>query len=158
LARAYVGLAEVYTYLIDLGLAPSVEEALSKQMEAAQKAVRLDANDGKAHLALGEAYAFHGKPEQALAEFARAETLAPSDADLLLSIAWVISYFGEVARAVNLADQWSAERYLIETGGAAEKESELFVNGARMAGLLDCVPADKLKNMPNPIRVKSCDQ
>ena len=30
------------------------------------------------------AYAYHGKPEQALAEFDRAETLAPSDADLLL--------------------------------------------------------------------------
>ena len=81
LARAYVGLAEVHTYSIDLGLAPSVEEALAKQMEAAQKAVKLDPNDGKAHLALGEAYAFHGKPEQAVAEFDRAETLAPSDAD-----------------------------------------------------------------------------
>jgi hypothetical protein len=34
----------------------------------------------------------------------------------------------------------------------------LFVNGARMAGLSDCMPADKLKDMPNLIRVKSCDQ
>jgi len=231
LARAYVGLAEVYTYLIDLGLAPSVEEALAKQMEAAQKAVTLDPNDGKAHLALGEAYSFHGKPEQALAEFDRAETLAPSDSDLLLSIAWAISYVGEAARAVSLAERslalnphypdwynqglstvyffgeqydrsvkyrllvkeplaldyaflamayaylgrtgdaetaaanvkkldpnWSAERYLIETGGIADKEGELFVNGARMAGLSDCMPADKLKDMPNLIPVKSCDQ
>ena len=37
-------------------------------------------------------------------------------------------------------------------------EAELFVNGARKAGLLDCVPTDKLKDMPNLIRVKSCDQ
>jgi TolB-like protein len=231
LARAYVGLAEVHTYLIDLGLAPSVEEALAKQMEAAQKAVTLDPNDGKAHLALGEAYAFHGKPEQALSEFGKAETLAPFDADLLLSIAWVISYFGEAERAVSLAERsltlnphypdwynqglstvfffgeqyersvkyrllvkeplaldyaflamayaylgrtgnaetaaanvkkldpnWSAERYLIETGGIADKEGELFINGARMAGLSDCVPAHKLKDMPNLIRVKPCDQ
>ena len=90
LARAYVGLVEVQIYLIDLGLAPSVEEALSKMMEAAEKAVKLDPNDGKTHLALGEAYAYHGKPEQALAEFDRAETLAPSNADLLLIIAWSI--------------------------------------------------------------------
>jgi hypothetical protein len=34
----------------------------------------------------------------------------------------------------------------------------LFVIGARKAGLPDCVPADKLKDMPNLIRVKSCDQ
>jgi hypothetical protein len=39
-----------------------------------------------------------------------------------------------------------------------EKEAELLVNGARKAGLPDCVPADKLKDMPNLIRVKSCDQ
>ena len=76
LARAYVGLADVYAYLIDLGLAPSVEETLSKMMEAGEKAVKLDPNDGKTHMALGLAYAFNGKPEQALAEFARAETLA----------------------------------------------------------------------------------
>jgi TolB-like protein/Tfp pilus assembly protein PilF len=231
LARAYVGLAEVQTYSIDLGLAPSVDEALSKQMDAAQVAVKLDPNDGKAHLALGEAYAFHGKPEQAFAEFDRAETLAPSDADVLLSIAWNISFLGETARSVRLAEQalklnphypdwynqglstvfffgeqyqrsikyrllvkeplaldyaflamayaylgqtadaqtaaakakqldpnWSAERYLIETGGVAEKEGELFVDGARMAGLSDCVPADKLKDMPNPIHIRSCDQ
>ena len=49
LARAYVGLVDVQFYLIDLGLAPSVEEALSKMMEAGEKAVKLDPNDGKTH-------------------------------------------------------------------------------------------------------------
>ncbi len=231
LARAYCGLATVQVYLIDLGLAPSVEEALSKQMEAAQKAVKLDPNDGETHLALGVAYAYHGKPHQAAAEFDRAEALAPSNADLLLIIAWSIPGLGESARAVSLAEQslklnphypdwynqglsrvfffgeqyersvkyrllvkeplaldyaflamayaylgrtgdaeaavvnvtkldptWIAERYLSDVGGYAEKEAELFVNGARMAGLPDCVPADKLKEMPNLVRVKSCDQ
>jgi TolB-like protein len=231
LARAYCGLATVQVYLIDLGLAPSVEEALSKQMEAAQKAVKLDPNDGETHLALGVAYAYHGKPHQAAAEFDRAEALAPSNADLLLIIAWSIPGLGESARAVSLAEQslklnphypdwynqglsrvfffgeqyersvkyrllvkeplaldyaflamayaylgrtgdaeaavvnvtkldptWIAERYLSDVGGYAEREAELFVNGARMAGLPDCVPADKLKEMPNLVRVKSCDQ
>ena len=231
LARAYVGLVDVYFYLIDLGLAPSVEAARSKQMEAAEKAVKLDPNDGKTHLALGITYANHGKLEQAAAEITRAETLAPSDADVLLIIAWTIPALGESGRAVSLAERslqlnphypdwynqglsyvyffgerydksvkyrllvkeplaldyaflamayaylgrtgdaeaaaanvmkldhtWIAERYLSETGGAAEKEGELFVNGARMAGLPGCVPADKLKDMLNLIRVKSCDQ
>ena len=49
LARAYVGLVAVQSYLIDLGLAPSVEEALSKMMEAAEKAVQLDPDDGRTH-------------------------------------------------------------------------------------------------------------
>ena len=231
LARAYVGLVDVQFYLIDLGLAPSVEEALSKMMVAGEKAVKLDPNDGKTHYALGLAYTYHGKPEQALAEFDRAETLSPSDADLLLTIAWSLPSLGESGRAVNLGERalmlnphypdwynqglsyvfffgeqydksvkyrllvkepaaldyaflalayaylgrtgdaetaaanvvkldptWIAERYLSEGGGYAEKEAELFVNGARKAGLPACVPADKLKDMPNLIRVKSCDQ
>jgi tetratricopeptide (TPR) repeat protein len=231
LARAYYGLATVQMYLIDLGLAPSVGEALSKMMGAAKKAVQLDPDDGNTHLALGGAYAYHGKSEQALAEFARAEALSPSDADLLLVIAWSIPAFGETDRAVNLVERalklnphypdwynqglsyvyffgeqfdksvkyrllvkeplaldyaflamayaymgrtgdaetaaanvmrldptWVAERYLSGYGGFAEKEAELFVNGARKAGLRDCVPADKLKDMPNLIRVESCDQ
>jgi TolB-like protein/class 3 adenylate cyclase len=231
LARAYYGLATVQMYLIDLGLAPSVDEALTKMMEAAEKSVQLDPDDGKTHLALGGAYAYHGKAQQALAEFDRAEALSPSDADLLLVIAWSIPAFGETDRAVSLADQalklnphypdwynqglsyayffgeqydkavkyrllvkeplaldyaflamayaylgrtgeaenaaanakrldpaWVGERYLSDAGGFADKQAELFVNGARKAGLPDCVPADKLKDMPNLIRVKSCDE
>ena len=38
-----------------------------------------------------------------------------------------------------------------------EKEAELFVNGARKAGLPDCVPASKLTEMPNLLCVKSCE-
>jgi TolB-like protein/Flp pilus assembly protein TadD len=231
LARAYVGLVDVQSLLIEYGLAPSVEEALSKMMEAGEKAVQLDPDDGSTHYALGEAYAFNGKGEQALVEFDRAITLAPSDADLLLAIAWVIPALGESERAVSLAEKaltlnphypdwynqalsyvflfgeqydksvkygllvkepfaldyaflaiayanlgrtadaeaaaanvkkldptWIAELYLSNTGGYAEKEAEFFVNGVRKAGLPACVPADKLKDMPNLSRVKSCDQ
>lgn len=231
LARAYVGLVDVYFYLIDLGLAPSVEVARSKQMEAAKKAVQLDPNDGKTHLALGITYAYHGKLEQASAEIAKAENLAPSDADVLLIIAWTIPALGETSRAVSLAEQalrlnprypdwynqglsyvfffgeqyeksvkyrllvkeplaldyaflamayaylgrtgeaetaaasvrkldptWTAERYLSEGGGYAHKEAELFVDGARKAGLTACVPVGNLKDMPSLIHVNSCDQ
>lgn len=231
LARAYVGLVDVQCYLIDLGLAPSVDEALSTMAEAAEMAVKLDSNDGKSHLALGISYSYHGKVEQAASEFSRAETLAPSDADVLVLIAWYLPQVGDGVRAVSLAERalklnphyphwynqglslafffgeqydkslkyrllvkkplaldyaflamanaqldrtgdaeaaaanvkrlnptWNAERYLSESGGYAEKEAELFVNGARKAGLSACVSADKLKAMPNLIRVKSCDQ
>ncbi len=231
LARAYVGLAAVYFYLIDLGLAPSVEEAQAMYVAAAEKAVELDPGDGQTHMALGGAYAYQGKPQQALSEYDRAVTLSPSDADLLLITAWALPQFGESERAVSLAGRalrlnphypdwynqglslvyffggkydesvkyrllvkepfaldhaflamayaylgrtsdaeaaaanvvkldpaWTAEHYLSEAGGYAGKEAELFVSGARKAGLPDCVPADKLKDMPNLIRVRSCDQ
>jgi hypothetical protein len=43
-------------------------------------------------------------------------------------------------------------------GRSSQRKLELFVNGARKARLPDCVPADNLKDMPNLIRVKSCDE
>jgi len=230
-ARAYCGLATVQYYLIDLGLAPSVEEAVQTMTEAAEQAVKLDPNDGLTHQVLAMAYGYQGKPEQALAELNKAETLAPSDADLILIVAWSLPQFGEPARAASLAERalklnprypdwynqglslvfffgeqydksvkyrllvkepltvdyvflamayanlghtadartaaanvmkldpvWNAERYLSEAGGYAEKEAELFVEAARKAGLPDCVSPDKLKGIPNLIRVKSCDE
>ena len=54
-------------------------------MDGAQTAVKLDPNDGKAHLALGEAYSFHGKSEQAFGSLTGPDTCALRR-DLLLSI------------------------------------------------------------------------
>ena len=89
------------------------------------------------------------------------EPLALDYAFLAMAYAYLGRTGDAEAAAANvkkLDPTWIAERYLIEGGGYAEKEAELFVNGARKAGLPDCVPADKLKDMPNLIRVKSCDQ
>ncbi|MGQ0457401.1 MAG: tetratricopeptide repeat protein [Hyphomicrobium sp.] len=230
LARAHYGLATVQMYRIDLGLAPSVDEALAKMLANAEKSVELDPEDGNSHLALGGAYGYARKADQSIAELNKAEALSPSDADLLLVIAWSLPAFGETARAVDLAERslklnprypdwynqglslvfffgeqfdktikyrllvkqpfaldyaflamanaylgrtgdaiaaaanvakadpaWSAERYLSDFGGFADKEAELFVGGARKAGLSACVAADALKDAPNLIRVKSCD-
>ena len=80
-------------------------------------------------------------------------------------LAMAYAYLGRAADAqaaaanvMKLDHTWIAERYLSEAGGYAEKEAELFVNGAWKAGVPDCAPADKLTEMPNLIRVKSCDQ
>lgn len=230
LARAHVALVDTQFYLIDLGLAPSVDAAIAKLIASAERAVALDPNDGKAHAALGIANLYKGKPDQAAAEFDKAEALAPSDADTLLVIGWSMALIGQSQRGVRLAERaltlnphhpdwynqglsfiflfgeqfekailyrrlvkepmaldfaflaiahahlgaaadaavaaanvarsdptWNAERYLSEGGGYPEKEAELFVGGARKAGLLACVPAQALKEMPNLIRVKSCE-
>ena len=66
LARAYVGLAYIYDYRIDLGLGTSVADNLTKLMEAARNAVRLDPNDGETQLVLGHAFAYQGMADQAL--------------------------------------------------------------------------------------------
>jgi TolB-like protein/class 3 adenylate cyclase len=105
LARAYVGLVYTYNYMLFMGWAPSLQDTLAKQMDAAQKAVALDPNDGESHLALGQAYAYHGELSKAFDEFKRAEDLSPNNADLLLQIGWFIASMGQPARAVELAER-----------------------------------------------------
>ena len=105
LARAYVGLAYIYDYRIDLGLGISVADNLTKLMEAARNAVRLDPNDGETQLVLGHAFAYQGMADQALEQFAKAEALAPNNADLLINIAWFLPQFGQPDRAVELTEE-----------------------------------------------------
>ena len=105
LARAYVGLAYIYDYRIDLGLGTSVADNLTKLMEAARNAVRLDPNDGETQLVLGHAFAYQGMADQALEQFAKAEALAPNNADLLINIAWFLPQFGQPDRAVELTEK-----------------------------------------------------
>jgi tetratricopeptide (TPR) repeat protein len=104
LARAYVGLAYVYEYRLDFGLGTPADN-LAKLIEAARNAVRLDPNDGETQLVLGHAFAYQGMADQALQQFAKAESLAPHNADLLILIAWFIPQFGQPDRAVELAEK-----------------------------------------------------
>jgi TolB-like protein/Tfp pilus assembly protein PilF len=105
LARAYVGLAYIYIYRIDLGLGTSPTDNLTKLVEAALNAVRLDPNDGEAQLVQGFAFAYQGMADQALEQFAKAEALAPNNADLLINIAWLLPQFGQPDRAVELTEK-----------------------------------------------------
>jgi TolB-like protein/Tfp pilus assembly protein PilF len=104
LARAHVGLVYVYEYRLEFGLGIPADN-LAKQMEAARNAVRLDPSDGETQLVLGHAYAYQGMTEQALEQFAKAEALAPSNADLLILIAWYLPQLGQPDRAVKLAEK-----------------------------------------------------
>ena len=76
------------------------------------------------------------------------EPLALDYAFLAMAYAYLGRTGDAEAAAANvkkLDPTWIAERYLNNQGGDAEKQAELFVNGARKAGLPACVPADKLK-------------
>jgi Tfp pilus assembly protein PilF len=82
-----------------------VADNLAKLMDSMRNAVRLDPNDGETQLVLGHAFAYHGMPEQALEQFAKAEALAPHNADVLILIAWFLphSLFVEGARKAGVA-------------------------------------------------------
>ena len=105
LARAYVALSDISQYRIDFGLGTSVADNLTKMMEAARNAVRLDPNDGETQLVLGQAFAYQGMADQALEQFAKAEALSPNNADLLILIAWFLPSLGQPDRAVELTEK-----------------------------------------------------
>lgn len=104
LARAYIALCYIYEYRIDFGI-QSAEQNLAKHMDAARKAARLDPNDGEAQLVLGHAYAYRDMTDQALDQFAKAEGLAPNNADVLILIAWYLPRIDQPDRAAALADR-----------------------------------------------------
>src|SRR5262245_1657065 len=70
-----------------------------------RNAVRLDPYDGETQLVLGYAFAYQGMADQALDQFAKAEALAPNNADLLINIAWCLPQFGQFDRAVELTEK-----------------------------------------------------
>jgi TolB-like protein/Tfp pilus assembly protein PilF len=105
LARAYVGLAYIDEYRVDLGLGISPEDNLAKLNEDARNAVQVDPADGETQLVLGHAFAYHGMADQALEQFAKAEALAPNNADLLILIAWFLPQLGQPERAVVLSEK-----------------------------------------------------
>lgn len=105
LARAYVGLAYVYEYRMELALGGTFSENLAEIGKVARNAVLLDPNDGEAQLILGHYFAYQGLADQALEQFARAENLAPSSADVAILIAWYLPQLDQPERASKLADR-----------------------------------------------------
>ena len=78
---------------------------MAELTDAARNAVRLDPNDGETQLVLGFAFAYQGMADQALEQFAKAEALAPNNADLLINVAWLLPQFGQPDRAVELTEK-----------------------------------------------------
>ena len=104
LARAYVGLAYVYEYRLDFGIGTPADNQ-AKLIEVARNAVRLDPSDGETQLILGHAFAYQGMADSSLEQFAKAEALAPNNADLLILIAWYLPQLGQSDRAVALVEK-----------------------------------------------------
>jgi TolB-like protein len=132
LARAYVGLSYVYEYRLDLGIGVPAENG-ARLIEFANEAAAIDPHDAEAQMVLGHAFSYQGLSDEALQQFARAEALAPSNADVLILIAWFLPQLDQVQRAVALVERalrlnpnypaWYNQglRYVYFFGGAFDK-------------------------------------
>lgn len=165
LTRAYVGLAYVCEYRLDLGIGAPAENG-AKLIEYAHKAIALDPNDAEAQMVLGHAFSYQGLNDQALQQFSKAEALAPSNADVLILIAWFLPQLDQSQRAVALVERalrlnpnypaWYNQglRYVYFFGGAYDKAIKFvklvpnpnpldFAFLASASAMLDDMPAAK---------------
>ena len=103
-ARAYAGLASVYTEMSSSSLPPT--EAMPKAKEAVQKALSLDGSLPEAHVALAEVYWWgdwnFSAAEQ---ELKRAIELSPSEPTILIEYANFLARLGRANEATTYANK-----------------------------------------------------
>ena len=100
-ARAYSGLATLHFMRFQIFLTASFENIEQKTLDLALHSVRLDPDDYQAHWVLGRLYTFQGKHAQSLAEFDRALSINPNDANLLAISAENLVYTGRAEEATD---------------------------------------------------------
>ncbi|MDT8067644.1 MAG: winged helix-turn-helix domain-containing protein [Terriglobia bacterium] len=104
-APAWAGLAIAYMHLADPGYIP-VEEGYGKARVASERALRLDANLGKAHQCMGFIKMVHDWDwVGAEASFERAKQLDPGDADTIWQIARLKASLGNLKEAGQIIAQ-----------------------------------------------------
>ena len=98
-ARAHVALAWANLLKVLYGL-ESPDTALPKMLSEAKAAESLDHDDGEAHVALAQAYSLSHDQSKMTAETARALTLAPNNADILVMTSVPLLQSGQSEQAV----------------------------------------------------------
>lgn len=100
-ARAYSALAWLHFLQFKLLRIESFEDIRQKALDLALHSLRLDRNDYRAHWVLGYLYTCEGKHAQGLAQFDRALTINPNDANVLVWSAEGLIYSGRMEDALE---------------------------------------------------------
>jgi len=93
-----------WTHLVDrdYGWSDDPINSLNLGLDHAHEAVALDKAEAEAHWVLGMALTnSRNQQKTAIAEFERALSLSPNNADLLASYGWALSYLGKAEEAVE---------------------------------------------------------
>ena len=100
-APAYSALAWLYFARFKLLRTASLDDIHQKAYDLALQAIRLDPNEYRAHWVLGYLDAHMGKHTQGLAQFERALSINPNDANVLVWSAEVLVYAGRASDALE---------------------------------------------------------
>ncbi len=94
-----------YVLEIDFGFSKDIQETLKIHEMYTRRALDLDPADPFAVYQLGNNFVYRGQLAEATEQFEKALELGPSNADLLLDVAWAFPQLGLTDRAVELAEQ-----------------------------------------------------
>ena len=104
-AAAYSGLAETYHIDVIMGWAEAPNAVLARAEEMADKALRLDNSDVRAHVILGRVHILHNQYEQATVEIDRAIAINPNDALGLAGRGNILMWLGQTDAAISTLEQ-----------------------------------------------------
>jgi len=100
-AAAQSALGETFHVALSMGWAESADEYWNRVAECANAALRLDANDARAHLLLARMHLSYGRFAAARTEIDRAIDINPNDADALAGRGNILVWLGENAAAIE---------------------------------------------------------
>jgi adenylate cyclase len=104
-AQAHVGLAWIHIQRFWFGWTDEPAQAVARAREAAQTAISLDPSEAEAHWLLAEAHLADGQFGQGEAEYQRALTLNPNNADLLAGWGYASVLLGHPERGIEFIEQ-----------------------------------------------------
>jgi adenylate cyclase len=104
-AQAYSALAWLHFLRFKILRTSSFERIHHTVRKLALEAIRLDRNDYRAHWVLGFLHTHMGKHSQAIAQFDRALSINPNDANVLVWSAEVLIYWGRPAEALERCER-----------------------------------------------------
>jgi adenylate cyclase len=100
-AAAQSALGETFHVALSMGWAESADEYWSRVADCANAALRLDANDARAHLLLARMHLSYARFAAARTEIDRAIDINPNDADALAGRGNILVWLGENAAAIE---------------------------------------------------------
>ena len=105
LARAYVGLAHIYSMELEMGVSESAQQSQDSWLKSIQQAIALDPYDGEARFMLAYYYQVLNDYDRAVTELDRSLTLNPNNADVLALATLLLIKAGVPERALASIEQ-----------------------------------------------------
>jgi adenylate cyclase len=104
-AAAYAALAETFYIAVSMGWAESPTEFLGQAEELANKALKLDDTEVRAHVILGRIDIFHRRYAEGEAEMNRALAINPNDAQAIAGRGNALMWLGRSDAAIDALEQ-----------------------------------------------------